>query len=126
MQDGTHVMVQRAAQLEIDLDQTAAMLCDELDHSAERDATIAKLEAHKYFEQEHNRMAMATVSSLSYQLCAKDQALQSSNQQLGVTLVSCLFYTNSQAAYFSTQHSHNLSVWHACLRFFPWQVFSDT
>ena len=82
LQDATHVMVQRAAQLETDLDDTAAMLCDETTQGAVNNDAILKLQELCALEQKHCEMAMAAMSGLNLQLCTRDQELRHCNEQL--------------------------------------------
>ena len=55
-------MAQRSAQLEIDLDQTAASLCEEMSHAADRKACMSQLQERYMFEQEHRQLAEAAAS----------------------------------------------------------------
>ncbi len=68
-------MVQRSFQVEIDLDQTALLLCQEMQAGADRDVTICQLQAHLAWEREHRILAMAATSTLTAQLRLKDQEL---------------------------------------------------
>ncbi|KAL0029031.1 hypothetical protein WJX77_000568 [Trebouxia sp. C0004] len=74
-QDATHVIVQRSFQMEIDLDQTAVLLCQEMQAGAHRDVSICQLEACFAWEQEHRILAMAAIATLTAQLRLKDQEL---------------------------------------------------
>ena len=88
LQDATHVLVQRSAQTEIDLDLTAVMLCDEMTQGAANRAAMLKLQEMYALEQKHCKMAMTVTSGLNLQLCIRDQELRQSNEQLLATLVS--------------------------------------
>ncbi len=68
--------MQNSAQVEIDLDQTAALLCQEMQEAAERDITVFQLRTYLAWEREHRDLAMAAVSTLNAQLQHKDCELQ--------------------------------------------------
>ena len=87
MQDASHVMVQRAAQVEIDLDQTAAMLCDEMQQSAKRNAVLQQLTAHLAWERENGRLATAAVCILDAELQQKARDLEAVKHELFITKV---------------------------------------
>lgn len=59
----------------MDLDQTALLLCQEMQAGADRDVTICQLQAHLAWEREHRILAMAAMSTLTAQLRLKDQEL---------------------------------------------------
>lgn len=61
--------------MEIDLDQTALLLCQEMQAGADRNVTICQLQAHLAWEREHHILAMAAMSTLTAQLRLKDQEL---------------------------------------------------
>lgn len=61
--------------MEIDLDQTALLLCQEMQTGADRDKTICQLQAHLAWEREHRILAMAAMSTLTAHLQLKDQEL---------------------------------------------------
>ena len=88
MEVATHGMVQRSAQMELDLDHTAAMLCDEMTQGAESNAAMIRLRELYVREQSHCRLAMAALSGLKIQLCIRDQELHQSKDQLSEALVS--------------------------------------
>jgi len=75
LQDASHVIVQRSFQMEIDLDQTAVLLCQEMQEGADRNVTICQLQARLAWEQEHRILAMAAMSTLTAQVQLKDQEL---------------------------------------------------
>ena len=81
LQDATHVMVQRSLQMESDLDETAALLCQEMQDTADRDVTIRQLQAQIATERKHHLLAMAAVSSLSVQVQMRDQELGAAADQ---------------------------------------------
>lgn len=85
-QDATHIMVQRAAQLEFDLDQTAAMLCNEMAQGLESQNAIARLQELSAYEQGQRQAAMAVASSYRYKLYIKNQELHHANEQLSAAL----------------------------------------
>ena len=89
VQEASHVMVQRAAQLEIDLDQTAAMLCHELEDAAERNTAMQQLNGHLAWERENSCMAMTGVSILYAELQQKACNLKTLQHELFITKVSC-------------------------------------
>lgn len=74
-QDATHVIVQRSSQMEIDLDQTAMLLCQEMQAEADRSMIVCQLQSCLAWEQEHRILAMAAMSTLIAQLRLKDQEL---------------------------------------------------
>lgn len=84
-QDASHVMVQRAAQVEIDLDQTAAMLCDEMQQTAKRNAVLQQLTAHLVWERENGRLATAAVCILDAELQQKARDLEAVKHELFIT-----------------------------------------
>lgn len=92
-------MLQRAAQTEIDLDHTAAMLCDEMTQGAANNAAMLTLHELYELEQNHCKMAMAAVSSVNLQLYIRNQELRQSNEQLLTALVrfSITFESNCYA-----------------------------
>ena len=61
--------------MESDLDETAALLCQEMQDTADRDVTIRQLQAQIATERKHHLLAMAAVSSLSMQVQMRDQEL---------------------------------------------------
>ncbi|KAL0040187.1 hypothetical protein WJX79_010596 [Trebouxia sp. C0005] len=86
-QDATHVIVQRAIQMEIDLDQTGILLCEEMQAGAERDAAICQLQACLAWAQEQRILAMASMSTLTAQLRLKDQQLSAQADEHSKTKV---------------------------------------
>ena len=121
VQDATHILVQRAAQLEFDLDQTAAMLCNEMAQGLESQNAIARLQELSAYEQGQRQAAMAVASSYRYKLYIKKQELHHANEQLSAALVS---KTLSQAVVngsnspghggLSMQHSAVKHFWCLC------------
>ncbi|KAL3156236.1 hypothetical protein ABBQ32_012513 [Trebouxia sp. C0010 RCD-2024] len=85
-QDATHIMVQRAAQLEIDFDQTAAMLCDEMAQRSERQTAVNKFQELYALEQKRCMMTMAALSGTKFQLYVQHQELHQSRDQLSAAL----------------------------------------
>lgn len=83
-------MVQRAAQLEIDFDQTAAMLCDEMAQRSERQTAVNKFQELYALEQKRCMMTMAALSGTKFQLYVQHQELHQSRDQLSAALVSLL------------------------------------
>lgn len=81
-------MVQRSAQLEVDFDQTAAMLCDEMIQRAECQAALNRFQELYALEQKHCVMTMAALSGTKFQLGVQDQELQQTRNQLLAALVS--------------------------------------
>lgn len=84
-------MVQRSLQMESDLDETAALLCQEMRDTADRDATIRQLQAQIATERKHHLLAMAAVSSLSVQVQMRDQelvALADENTRIKANILS--------------------------------------
>ena len=75
LQDASHIMVQKSAQMEIDLDQTAALLCQEMQDTADRDAAMCQLKAQLAWERDQRIMAMAAIFTLNAQLQLKNHEL---------------------------------------------------
>lgn len=90
VQDATHVMVQRAAQLEVDFDQTAAMLCEEMTQRAECQTAVNKFQELYALEQKRCMMTMAALSGTKFQLYVQHQELHQSRDQLSAALVRFL------------------------------------
>ena len=81
-------MVQKAAQREVDLDLTAAMLRDELSGAGKRDAAVQQLAAHLTWERDNERMAVTALRMLYVNLHQKNLDLEIARQELLVTKVS--------------------------------------
>ncbi len=81
--------------MEIDLDQTALLLCQEMQAGADRDKTICQLQAHLAWEQEHRILAMAAMSTLTAQLRLKDQELLAQADERSNTKVQILDFACS-------------------------------
>ena len=80
--------------MEIDLDQTAVLLCEEMQAIADRDVKICQLQARCAWEQEHCKLAMAALSTVNAQLQLKNQELlaqadEHSNTKVQVPPSSC-------------------------------------
>lgn len=101
LQDATHIMIQRAAQVEVDLDHTAAMLCDEMTQGAANSAAMLKVQGLYALEQKHFRMAMAALSDSNLHLCIRHQELRQSNEQLLAALVRLRTTSEPNGAYLS-------------------------
>ena len=80
-------MVQRAAQIEVDLDQTAVMLCDEMQVNTRLDVSIHQVKGHLAWEREHGQLAMAAVRILDAELRQKAFDLDSAQHELFITKV---------------------------------------
>lgn len=85
-QDATHIMVQRAAQLEVDFDQTAAMLCDEMIQRADCQAAVKRFQELYALEQKHCTMTRAALSGTKFQLYVQHQELHQTRDQLSTAL----------------------------------------
>lgn len=73
--------------MEIDLDQTGILLCEEMQAGAERDAAICQLQACLAWAQEQRILAMASMSTLTAQLRLKDQQLSAQADEHSKTKV---------------------------------------
>lgn len=80
-------MVQRSAQLEVDLDQIAAMLCDEMTQGAENNVAMVKLQELYALEHKHCTLALTALSGLNIQCCTRNQEVHQCNEQLSAALV---------------------------------------
>lgn len=92
-------MVQRSAQLEIDLDQTAAMLCDEMAQGAQNNAAMVKLQELYALEQKHCTLALTALSGLNIQCCTRTQEVHRCNEQLSAALVGFSGLIGYKSAY---------------------------
>ena len=120
MQDASHVIVQRASQVEVDLDQAAAMLCHEMQEGCERQAAIGQLAEQLVMQKKHSCMAMTAVSVLGAQLQQKASDLYIVNQELILMKVPmqhdhCTTKPWHQVAPGSGSHVY-LHLLHACRR----------
>ena len=69
------MMVQRSAGLQIDFDQIAALLCQEMQDAADRDVFLIQLQAYSAHERGLRIVALAAVSTLSVQVQQQRQEL---------------------------------------------------
>ncbi len=76
--------------MEIDLDQTALLLCQEMQAGADRDVTVCQLQAHCAWERQHRILAMAAMSTLTAQVRFKDQELLAQADEHSNTKVQIL------------------------------------
>lgn len=103
LQGAAHIMVQRSAQLEADLDQTAAMLCDEMTQGAKNNAAMVKLQELYALEQKHCTLALTALSGLNIQCCTHNQEVRQCNEQLSAALVGFNVLLEYQGAYMSVK-----------------------
>lgn len=82
LQDATHVMVDRAAQLESDLEQTALMLCQEMAAANSREQLLQQSRQQCAHQQSLNHRAMTEVANLRWQLQMQHQVLAMSQAEL--------------------------------------------
>lgn len=87
LQDATHVMVDRAAQLESDLEQTALMLCEEMAAASSREQLLQQSRQQCAHQQNLNFRAMTEVANLRWQLQMQHQVLAMSKAELCKTRV---------------------------------------
>lgn len=84
------MMVQRSAGLEVDLDQVAALLCQELQDVADRDALMSKVQASCLYERDLCNIAMVAMSTLSVQVRQQRHELMDVSAKLRTTQVCSL------------------------------------
>lgn len=90
-------MVQKSAQMEIDLDQTAALLCQQMQEAADRDAAMCQLQAQLAWERDQRIMAMAAIFPLNAQLQLKNHELGRA-ADMNIRLKVCLMLTCTAAS----------------------------
>ena len=124
LQDVTHVLVQRAVQMEVDLDHTAAMLCDAMTQGAADSAAMLELQGLYALEQKRFRMAVAALSGVNVHLCMRDQDLRQSNEQLFAALVRLRTTSEPNVGYLSGD-GFVLSIGFSCLHPLVGTLFAD-
>ena len=104
LQDAFHVTVQRAAQTQVDLDQTSAMLCDEMQENARLDVSIHQVKGHLAWEREHGQLAMAAVRFLDAELRQRAYEVDTAKHELFITKVGNATTRNAHVHLCCNQH----------------------
>ena len=95
LQEVSHIIIQRSAGLDVDLDQVATMLCQELQDAAGRDALLSRLQTSVALERDLGNIAIAEVSMLNFQLQERTRELEAVNVKLCQTKVSLVLNFHS-------------------------------
>lgn len=110
--------------MEVDLDHTAAMLCDAMTQGAADSAAMLELQGLYALEQKRFRMAVAALSGVNVHLCMRDQDLRQSNEQLFAALVRLRTTSEPNVGYLSGD-GFVLSIGFSCLHPLVGTLFAD-